>query len=405
MAHIGLGTYRMTDLDPNHVAAIRIAVEAGVTLIDTSTNYMDGGAERAIAQALRGVSDETAAGVEIVSKFGYIQGSALERLKEEHFDDVVEYAEHVYHCIDAAFMRDQLTRSLERLSRDRIDCYLIHNPEYYLLDAVAKGIPLEERLDGMLQRIYDAFVAFEQEVKAGRIGGYGISSNGFAKPHTSEEFLPYGDLVTLAVNAARYAGNAEHSFTTVQFPLNLLERDGLLCAEWAKGKGLRVLVNRPLNAQRGSRMYRLADYDEPTDYFHHLNALLERFGREPELHPLYNMVSELDRHRHRFGWIGDYEQFYHFQVLPLLRTVLTALPEANRPSTVESLEQFFAQYRKMVAHECARRTRSELSEELAGCTRLMEQCAIEYLLGLETVDYVLAGMRKPAYIAEFIGSK
>ena len=71
----------------------------------------------------------------------------------------------------------------------------------------------------------------------------------------------------------------------------------------------------------------------------------------------------------------------------------------------EVITQFFVQYRKMVAHECARRTRSELSEELAGCTRPMEQCAMAYPLGLETVDYVLAGMRKPAYIAEFIGSK
>jgi aryl-alcohol dehydrogenase-like predicted oxidoreductase len=401
MTKIALGTYRMTDLDPNHVAAIRLAVESGVTLIDTSTNYMDGGAERAIALALHSVNDETAAGVEVVSKFGYIQGSTMQRFREEEtFNNVVRWEEHLFHCIDTDFMKDQLVRSLARLNRDSIGCYLIHNPEYYLLDALRRGIPKEERLDEMLQRIYDAFIGLEQEVKAGRIGSYGISSNSFSVPHNSDEFLPFEDLVTLAENAARHAGNARHSFTTVQLPLNLLEREGLKCAAWAKEKGLRVLANRPLNAQKGGKMYRLADCPEPSDYYHHLNAVLELFEPELKLHSLYNLVSELDQNRHRFGWIGDYEQFYHYQIVPLLRKVFKGLPEAARPAVAESLEQFFGQYAKMVAHECARKTRTELADELAGCSKPMQECALEYLLGLETVDYVLVGMRKPSYVAE-----
>jgi aryl-alcohol dehydrogenase-like predicted oxidoreductase len=404
MAKIALGTYRMTDLDPDHVAAIRMAVESGVTLIDTSTNYMDGGAERAIALAFRTLDDETAAGVEIVSKFGYIEGSTMQRFREEEsFNNVVRYADHLYHCIDTEFMKDQLGRSLARLNRESIDCYLIHNPEYYLLDTLRRGIPKADRLDEMLQRIYDAFIGLEQEVKAGRIGSYGISSNSFSKPHNSDEFLPYEDLVTLAENAARYAGNERHSFTTVQLPLNLLEREGLKCAAWAKEKGLRVLANRPLNAQKGQKMYRLADYAEPADYYHHLNALLELFEPEPKLQSLYNLVSELDQHRHRFGWIGDYEQFYHFQVVPLLRKVFSTLPEEGRPAVAESLQQFFEQYAKMVAYECAQNTRAELADELRECAAPIQECAMAYVLGLDTVDYVLTGMRKPAYVAEFTG--
>ncbi len=405
MAQVALGTYRMSDRDPNHVAAIRMAVEAGITLIDTSTNYMDGSAERAIAQAFQTIGDEKAAQVEIVSKFGYVQGSTMLRLQEEEtFNNVVKYTDYVWHCIDSDFMKDQLAHSLARLNRDSIDCYLIHNPEYFLLDAVKRGISKEERLDEMLQRIYDTFIGLEEEVKAGRIKSYGISSNSFSKPHNSDEFLPYEDLVTLAQNAAKYAGNEQHAFTTIQLPMNLLELEGLPCAKWAKEKGLRVLANRPLNAQMGTKMYRLADYDEPRDYFHHLNAVLELFEGAKGLEALYNLISELDNNKHRFGWIGDYEQFFHAQVLPHLRQAFASLEEQVRISVAESLDQFFEQYAKMVRFECAKRTREELSQQLQGCEKPMQECAMEFLLGSQEVDFVLTGMRKPAYIAEFTGT-
>ncbi|MDX1294727.1 MAG: aldo/keto reductase [Sulfurimonadaceae bacterium] len=405
MAQVALGTYRMTDLDPNHIAAIRMAVEAGVTLIDTSTNYMDGGAERAIAKAFQTISDEKAAKVEIVSKFGYVQGSTMQRLTEEvTYNNVVKYADYVWHCIDIDFMKDQLAHTLARLNRDTIDCYLIHNPEYFLLDAIKRGVPKEERLDEMLQRIYDAFIGLEEEVKAGRVKSYGISSNSFSKPQKSDEFLPYEDLVTLAQKAAKYAGNEKHAFTTLQMPMNLLEQEGMPCAKWAKSKGLRVLVNRPLNAQSGSKMYRLADYDEPRDYYHHLNAVLELFEDVEPLQPLYNLITELDNNKHRFGWIGDYEQFFHTQIVSHLRQAFASLDDEARPSVAESLDQFFEQYAKMVRYECSKKTREELESNLQGCEKPMQECAMEFLTANSDVDYVLTGMRKPAYIAEFTGA-
>ena len=404
MAEIALGTYRMSDSSPDHVAAIRMAVESGVCLIDTSTNYMDGGAERAIGRALATADPEAAAKVEVVSKFGYLQGTTLKRhLDTEHFNDVVVYADHVYHSINADFMRDQLAHSLQRLGRTQLDCYLLHNPEYYLLDAAKRGVRREERLDIMLERIYDAFVALEQEVAAGRIRSYGVSSNGFSEPGTSDGHLPYEDLVSLAHKAARYAGNDAHAFTTLQFPLNLLERDGEACAVWAKGKGLRVLANRPLNAQRAGRMYRLADYDEPREYYHHLNALLGTVGEERELQPLYNLVNELDRMKHRFGWIGDYEQFFQTQVVPLLRQAFEGLTEEAQALLAASMEPFLEAYGAMVRHECARNTRRELASEFGDCPGTMQECAVDFLKGLGTVDFILLGMRRPAYIAEFTG--
>ncbi|MEA3372051.1 MAG: aldo/keto reductase [Campylobacterota bacterium] len=396
-----LGTYRITDLDPVHIAAIKRAVESGITLIDTSTNYMDGGAERAIALAMHGMNEEKCAAVEIVSKFGYVQGSTMKRLKEEEtFNNVVKYAEHVWHCIDPDFMRDQLTHSLSRLNRDSLECYLLHNPEYFLLDAINRGVSKEDRLDEMLQRILDVFIALEEEVAKGRIKSYGISSNSFAKPMSDPEFLPYDDLITLAENAAKRAGSEIHHLTTLQLPINLLEREGLKCAAWAKANGLRVLANRPLNAQKGDAMYRLADYDEPTDYYHHLNALLELCEAEP-LKPVYNLLSELDANKHRFRWIGDYEQFYYAQVIPHLRNSLTPLDDEAKQVLADSLELFFQEYAKMVAYECSKVTRSALSEELEGCEKPLQTCALEFLQQSD-IDYILIGMRQPKYVNEVL---
>lgn len=404
MAQLALGTYRMTDTDPQHIAAIRMAVESGVTLIDTSTNYMDGGAERAIDIALHGMSERQSDHVEIVSKFGYIQGSTMQRLKDdETFNHVVKYADHVWHCIDIDFMKDQLTHSLSRLNRDSLDCYLVHNPEYFLLDAIRRDVGKEERIDEMLQRIYDIFVGLEHEVASGRIKSYGISSNSFSLPYVSDEFLPYEDLVTLAEKAARYVGNTAHGFTTIQLPMNLLEPEGRSCAEWAKSKGLRVLVNRPLNAQKNGKTYRLADYDEPHEYHHHLNAVLELLEHDGRLQPLRNLILELDGNKHRFGWVGDYEQFFYAQILPHLRKVLIPLDEHVRIAVAGALDPFFGQYAKAVAYECSETTRAALTPLFQGCSKPMQVCAIEYLLHTECIDYVLAGMRKPSYIAQLMG--
>ena len=72
MAHFGFGTYRISEHNPKHIEALREAIKSGITLIDTSTNYMNGEAQRAIAQAMKSLSDEEISDVEIVSKVGYI---------------------------------------------------------------------------------------------------------------------------------------------------------------------------------------------------------------------------------------------------------------------------------------------------------------------------------------------
>jgi len=401
MSNFAFGTYRISDYNPQHIEALKEAIDSGITMIDTSSNYMDGGAERAIALALRDVNDATKQKIEIVSKVGYIQGDNLSRHNENAFDEVVKYADDCFHSISKTFIQDQLAHSLKRLEMQKIDCYLLHNPEYYLFDALKNGVDKDERLDEMYLRIYRAFVTLEEEVNKGRIGSYGISSNSFAKHNTSDEFLPFEDLITIADRASEDVGNDTHSFTTVQLPINILEKEGLKCASWAKENGLRVLANRPLNAEYENQMYRLADYDESLEYYHYLNELLDICDNEL-LQPLYNLLDELDSSKHKFGWIGDYDTFFFSQIIPHVRTSLENIDEENRVALLNSIDIFFAEYRKMVAHECANKTRIKLDEYFNECDLSLQECALKFLQDCKSVDYILVGMRKPSYVHEIL---
>ena len=403
MSNFAFGTYRISDLNPAHIEALKEAIDSGITMIDTSSNYMDGGAERAIAVAFSDKEDKIDE-IEIVSKFGYIQGSSLDAHKQDPIEEVVEYSEDCYHCISESFLHDQLTQSLSRLNRNRLDCYLIHNPEYYLLDAIKKGIDKDERLDEMYRRIELSFIGLEKEVKSGRINSYGISSNSFSKEHNSDEFLPYEDLVTLAENASLNVGNDKHSFTTIELPINVLEQEGLQCAAWAKKNGLRVLANRPLNAQYDKLMFRLAEYDESHEYYHHLNELMDVCDNDM-LRPLFNLLEQLDESKHKFGWIGDYDMFLYAQIIPHMKKVLEVIDEKNRDTMFNFIDLYLQEYRKMVAYECGKNTKVQLKEYFSDCDNSLQVCALKYLMKKDDVDYILVGMRKPSYVHEVLSLK
>ena len=401
MSNFAFGTYRISEHNPQHVEALKEAIRSGIKMIDTSSNYMDGEAERAIALALQSFDDETVDSIEIVSKFGYIQNSNMKRHEETPFEEVVEYSPNCFHSISQTFIEDQLTHSLQRLQMDRLDCYLIHNPEYYLLDAINRGIQKDDRLDEMYKRLFDAFMALELEVKNGRIKSYGISSNSFSKNVSDDEFLPYEDLLTLAEDAANEIGNKVHSFTTIQLPINLLETEGLKCASWAHFNNIRVLANRPLNAYYDGQMYRLADYDESFEYFNYLNELLDVTNNEI-LRPLFNLIEQLDDNKHKFGWIGDYDTFLYAQIIPHIQTSFEKLDEQNKQTLHHFIDLFLAEYRKMAAYECSKNTRTKLNDKFAECTSTLQECAIRFLLERESIDFVLIGMRKSSYVNEIM---
>ena len=372
MSNFAFGTNRISDYNPQHIAALKEAINSDIKMIDTSSNYMDGASERAIALALNEYDESIVENIEILSKY----------MLSQNFET-------------------QLSLSLDRLGRKSIDCYLIEYPEEFLIKAVENGIDKDDRLDDMNARFFDAFLDLELAVKDKKISSYGISSDAFSLIHTSDYFLPYEDILTLAEDAAREIGNKNHSFTTIELPINLLEQDGLKCSAWAKENGLRVLVNRALNAQKESLNYRLADYDESTEYYHHLNELMEVCDNDM-LRPLYNLIEQLDETKHKFGWIGDYDSFLYTQMIPHIKTSLEVIDEENRDTILNFIDMFLIEYRKMVAYECSKNTKIALKDIFKDCKTSMQECALRFLMQRQSIDYIIVGMRKPRYVNEIV---
>jgi len=109
------------------VAALRLGLDLGITLVDTAEMYGQGGAEEVVGEALRGRRDQ----VFVVSKF-YPHHAARKPLRA---------------ACDA---------SLKRLGAERIDCYLYH----------WRGpVPLQETV-----------ATLGELVSAGKISSWGVSN-------------------------------------------------------------------------------------------------------------------------------------------------------------------------------------------------------------------------------------
>jgi len=372
MSNFAFGTYKISEHNPAHISALKEAINSGITMIDTSSNYMNGSSERAIAIALREFDDEVQENIEIISKY---------KLNQD-FDE-------------------QLNISKENLQKDIIDCYLIETPEEFLVEAVKNGLSKDDRLDDVYAKLFDAFLDLELAVKNKKILSYGISSDALALNQSSEYFLPYEDFLTLAQDACTEIGNEKHSFTTIQLPINILEQEGLKCTSWAKKNSLRVLSNRALNAYKDGLMFRLADYDESREYYHYLNELLEVSDNDT-LISLYNLLQELDDKKHKYGWIGDYESFLATEIIPHMKKSLENLDEENLETILRYIDMFLTEYKKMVEYECSRNTRVALKEIFKECHNSMQECALRFLMQRESIDFIIVGMRKPSYVNEIV---
>lgn len=267
----GFGCYRVSAGIEIHKKSLEKAIIFGINLIDTSSNYADGESEKLVGNVVGDlISSEKILRDEIivVSKGGYLQGKNLQigLEKEENgqsFPDVTKCSPDLWHCIHPDFLEDQIDLSLERLSLDYIDVYLLHNPEYFL---TYSDIPNDEvRIEEYYIRIRNAFVHLENEVNAGRIKYYGISSNTFGLPETKPNFTSLEKIIEIANSISE-----NNHFAVVQLPLNLLERgaadnknqnDGTKTfLQLAKEANLGVLINRPLNSIINNKLIRLADF-------------------------------------------------------------------------------------------------------------------------------------------------
>ncbi|HTA92517.1 MAG TPA: aldo/keto reductase [Polyangiaceae bacterium] len=441
---IGFGGYRIDDTHPEHRAALELALRSGLNLIDTSTNYADGRSERLIGEVLARMVDKRELEREelvVVSKVGYVQGKNYELLRARQKNgqptpELVEYAEGLWHCIHPEWLSDQLTQSLDRLGLETLDLLLLHNPEYFLADAAKRGqTPLAAVRDEFYRRLERAFRYLETEVTAGRIAGYGVSSNTVVGAPEARDTTDISRMLA----AASAAAPGGHHFHALELPLNLLESAALFGVASTEGaitqaqrQHVAVLVNRPLNAIQGGSILRLATPARPENppkfELSRTNLLaLERefrstiapsleLGPGVEADDLFAWGDRIVEIEPRVESLVQWEEIEAHVIAPELGKVLRALDGALSGELAERFRDFRGRYlrdleglflamRNRAADRSQARLRviqSALEPYLKPALRSepLSRQALVTLRSVPGVTTVLLGARSPRYVED-----
>jgi aryl-alcohol dehydrogenase-like predicted oxidoreductase len=444
----GFGCYRVSVGVAHHEKALRRALREGINLIDTSTNYADGGSETLVGQVLENLMDKGELArdeVVIVSKVGYLQGQnfSLSRERKQQgrqFPELVEYAEGLEHCIHPEFLRDQLARSLERLKLETLDFYLLHNPEYYLEWAHKNGDALDSARTEYYRRIHTAFAYLEDEAARGRIRGYGVSSNTFVAAADQPDFTCLETIWQIAESMG-----AGHHFRLIQLPCNLLEPGAVLennqpgggsVLDFAQKKGLGVLVNRPLNAFYNNQLFRLAEVpdveiqpkDEIVRKIQFLSKSEKRLwmkilpatdippGLRVRIKEQMAIGDTLKQHWLNFSSYERWRQVKTGNLLPRIQGVMNFLePYAEQNADLSKwmtshrtkIDEAFEAVASLYAERAARKV-DRIRRAVAAADRdwaaegSLSQKALRALRSTPGVSCVLVGMRREAYVSDVI---
>ena len=438
----GFGAYRIGNHSPAQQTALRQALLSGINLVDTSSNYGDGASEALIGQ----IADQLIASgrlqrdeLVVVTKGGYLQESSLRRAEERAaaglpLPDLVPYAPGLAHCLHPDFLSDQIDRSLQRLSLQTVDVYLLHNPEYYLRWALREGVPLVDARAEYQRRLRRAFDYLETAVSANRIRAYGVSSNTFPIAHTDPTHTSLSRLLALG----DYPG-----FRVIQLPLNLLEsgaavlpnqEQGQTVLALAASRGLAVLINRPLNAIKDNALLRLSDLPSiplpaqeevstavdtlaaaETDLPALLAPLSLATAEADDVAALFNGGRLLQVRWSSFGSLNNWrevvERFlrpravHGLQILAAHGSGEPALLDwaaayATRFGEVEGLVNRY--YQAQAGLWVAEIKRRVAAAEPAWVADTLSQTAIRALRATEGVTSVLVGMRSVDYVADVV---
>lgn len=414
MGQVGFGSYRVSIKSAEHRAALINALKAGCSLIDTSSNYTNGDSEELIGSVLAEFPEFRPL---LVTKAGYIQGKNLAVLEDLHaknlaLDDLVDLGDSLKHSIHPDFLKSQLELSLSRLKKDSVDYFLLHNPEYYFQ---TEGCSKDE----YYSRLKKAFLYCEEEVSAGRIKAYGVSSNNFVLPSDDPHLTDLQTIMGIITDIKA------KNFKMIQFPFNLIEIGALeklgdygdeslleLCMRY----GLTSVINRPLNAFTNNKLVRFATYENI------YKDLDEKKAEE-------KFIECLEILKLKWIEISDEtttaEDFEHVEIVSQFKNLWNTLP------TPDAVEQVYYSYifpftarvwgKNLTAKESA--PFYELMEySLIYSRRNLSGKALEFknqaqsvgllptddnkafaVMAVETYldygfDYVLVGMRKPEYV-------
>ncbi len=449
----GFGTYRIDMHTPEHYQALYLAIENGIRIIDTSSNYTDGESEQVVGNVITDLISEgkiKREDITIITKGGYIQGQnykLAQRRKEsgKPYSDVVEYSPGLWHCISPDFLDEQIAFQYERLKQSKgkgyIDVYLLHNPEYYIGWAFKmKDKPSGEEIrDNFYKRIRKAFEFLEELAMKKIIRYYGISSNTFPVSSNKYDFVSLEKIISIAESVS-----SSHHFKYVQFPFNLIESGALFeknqkdnsktVLEIAKRNKFNVIINRPLNAITNQGLIRLAEFEireipeEDTEKLLTLCSFLEddlKNGMLPNLNleekTLKSLISVLDlaqkikENFHHFGSIEHLKDIIENYFVPRIDYLLKMFSEIIKDKEVSEkgikyVEDIMkvlilvSNHYREIANKRSRFISRIINENIDTkyFNLSLAQKAINTISSVKGVDIVLVGARKENYVREII---
>jgi aryl-alcohol dehydrogenase-like predicted oxidoreductase len=223
---LGIGTfikepYKEENYIFDYKEAIKSAIESGINLIDTASNYRYQESERDIGEVVSKLIKKNKVKREeliICSKGGFIQldfpfpENPYRWIENNIINKNLATADDIeidQHCMTPDFLEYSCKKSLKNLKIDKLDIYYLHNPETQLNKLG------EEKFYELIERVFERF---EKLVDDGLFSEYGVAVwNAFIYPEDNSEHINIEKLV----NIAKKVGGENHHFKYIQTPFNL----------------------------------------------------------------------------------------------------------------------------------------------------------------------------------------
>jgi predicted oxidoreductase len=351
---VGFGTYRWTGA-PDHVAALHRALDLGCTLVDTAPNY----ATLEVRSLLGRVLAPHRADVHLISKGGYTSEGG--------------------YSLEPRFIRDRIRSEAELVGDGYLDTFLLHNPEHLL-------VAFDERQ--VLDQVGEALAVCAEQVAAGTIRSFGVSSNVVATPSVA---MGQDTVYAYAQLAADL--NAGHALRYLQFPHNLVER-AALSDHWldrCRALKLTTIGNRPLSPLTPHGPFRIAD---PPMQPH-----------RPSIH----VLAELGRRRHGLSWLQEHwDQVASPDALDYVEGLVELALKDPASAAVAPTVRELISAKRLEFREAASAQTSKIVESPEIGTALVGDPGRPVALRacetyLRDLDHVLVGFRRPADVDQLGG--
>ncbi len=397
ISKVGFGTHHFDPADTEDVESILYAINNGVNLIDTSSNYGSSAVEKGLGEILNSFDRDK---LFITTKAGLISGDNLtlsNKLNASIRSGFIKISQNQFYSIHPDYIRHQIEISLQRLKSDYIDGFFLHNPEYLFT-----YVP-NLSSDDYYHQINQAFSVLEDMTKEGKVRYYGLSE--------SSGLTSIKQITQLSNESS--SGN---NFRLIQFPYNILEdypskpdpiSNNPLSHEMY-GKNLIRFSNRPLTIRENNNTYLLANAAASVNEEQILESLDQVFTLAEEHLPkdkeltdykdfvfLYVNYAKLDDDKF-------FQKFYDSYFIQTLRNIVPAKIVEDHRIQLSKLKSLIISFIKHKRHE---KTVQFLREK--GFEHILENPTLtQYLIGQylanKNIDHVLLGMRRKKYVDDIL---